>query len=159
VNVDLADRIAALRDEVLDTVERGEQGALNGEIFDATLRCLVAFEATDPGIDLALHDALSRRLAWGDSEHALLAEADEVCERLLASARRALREPSEEMLVVEAVTQIACTAARIVANAAIARAGTDRAAVLREQAALKRLREAVARQQEELARLGDPLAE
>jgi len=150
----LAERVAVLRDEVLDTAERGEAGALSGEIFDATIRCLYSFEQTDPGIDLSLHDALSRRLAWGDDEHALLAEADEVCERLIASVQRALLQPAEEMLVAEAVTQVACTASRIVANAAVGRAGTDRAALLREEGSLTRLKKAVARQEEEMTVLG-----
>lgn len=155
----LADRVAVLRDEVLDTAERGDAGALSGEIFDATVRCLLAFEQTDPGIDLGLHDALSRRLAWGDDEHELLAEADEECERLLMSVQRALRQPAEEMIVAEAVTQVACGAARIVANAAVSRSGTDRAALLREEGSLTRLKKAITRQEEEMARLGQRSSE
>ena len=149
----LAERIMALRDEVLDTAERGDSNPLGAEIFDATVRCLASFEATDPGIDLALHDSLSRRLAWGDDEHAVLADADDVCSRLLSAAQRALRSATEEMVVGEAVTQVGCTAARVVATAAIGRAGRDRAMLLREQASLTRLRAASERQLQELDEL------
>lgn len=138
----LAERVAVLRDEVLDIAERGES-ALGAEVFDATLRRLASYEHTDPGLDLGLHDALSRRLAWGDDEHELLVECDEVCERLLAAAQRALRDPSEELLVAEAATDVACAAARIVALAAVARAAADRAALLRQEAAIERLRASV----------------
>ncbi|WP_428268817.1 hypothetical protein [Haliangium sp.] len=155
MSANLAERVMALRDEVLDTAERGEPNPLGAEIFDATVRCLASFEATDPGIDLALHDSLSRRLAWGDDEHVVLADANDVCERLLAAAQRALRSAVEEMVVAEAVTQVGCTAARIVATAAVGRAGRDRAMLLREQASLTRLRAASERQSQELQALED----
>jgi len=150
----LAERVAVLRDEVLDTAVRGDSDPLGAEIFDAVIRCLASYEATDPGIDLALHDAVSRRLAWGDDEHTIVTDADDVCERLLTAARRALGSPAEEMTVVEAATQVACAAARIVAMAAVGRAGRDRAALLREHATITRLREAISKQEEELNRLG-----
>jgi len=154
MKTDLAERVVVLRDEVLDTAERGDVNPLGAEIFDATIRCLVSYESTDPGIDLALHDAVSRRLAWGDDEHTVLSDAEDVCERLLAAVQRSLGSPAEEMLVAEAAAQVACAAGRIVAMAAVGRAGRDRAALLREQDSIKRLREAVAKQGEELDELG-----
>jgi len=149
----LAERVFVLRDEVLDTAERGEVNPLGAEIFDATIRCLASYEATDPGIDLALHDTVSRRLAWGDDEHTILADAEDICERLLVAARRSLASPLEEMMVAEAVTQVACGAARLIAMATVGRAGRDRAALLREQAMISRLRAAIEKQEQELARI------
>lgn len=146
MNDSLAERVMILRDEVLDTVERGERNPLGAEIFDAIVRSLASFEATDPGLDLALHDAVSRRLAWGDDEHTVIADAEDVCERLLVAARRALASPADERVVAEAACQVACAAARMVALAAVGRAGRDRAALLREQATIARLREAIAGQ-------------
>jgi hypothetical protein len=149
----LADRIAILRDQVLETAERGEDHPLGAEIFDAVVRSLAVRDATDPGLDLALHDALSRRLAWGDDELAVLADTEAVCQRLLDATRRALDAPTEEV-VAEAVTDVGCAAARIVAMAAVGRAGRERAALLREQGALARLERALERQRAELARFG-----
>jgi len=65
----------------------------------------------------------------------------------------------ELMLIPEAATQVACTAARIVAQAALAGAGAERAALLREEGSLTRLKKAIVRQEEELARLGQPSSE
>ena len=155
MNDSLAERVMVLRDEVLDTVERGERNPLGAEIFDAIVRSLASFEATDPGLDLALHDAVSRRLAWGDDEHAVIADAEDVCERLLVAARRALTSPTEEMVVAEAACQVACAAARMVALASVGRAGRDRAALLREQATIARLREAIAEQDVELKQVDE----
>lgn len=151
----LADRVLILRDEVLDTAARGERNPLGAEIFDAIVRSLASYEATDPGLDLALHDAVSRRLAWGDDEHTVIADAEDVCDRLLMAARRALSSASEEMVVAEAACQVACAAARIVALAAVGRAGRDRAALLRERATITRLQHAVVAQSAELRRLDE----
>src|SRR5690606_3948657 len=105
-----------------DTAERGD-APLGAEIFDAVIRHLASFEQTDPGLDLALYDALSRRLAWGDDELSVLADADDVCARLLHASARALRSADEELLVIDAVAEINCAAARHIATAAIGRAG------------------------------------
>lgn len=149
----LAERIAVLRDEVLDTAEQGDHHARGGEIFDAIVRALMIMDATDPGLDLALHDTLSRRLAWGDDELAVLADAESVCQRLLAAAGRSLRDPQETALVAELVADVGCTAARIIALAAVGRAARERSALMREQASYAGLRTALERQDEELARL------
>jgi hypothetical protein len=149
----LADRLTILRDEVLATAEVGDRDPPGAEVFEAVVRGVATFGETNPGLDLTLHDAIARRLAWGDSEAQVLADASAVCERLLAAAPRALRDPVEGMLVVEIASEVSCAAARIVALAAIGRAGRERAARLREELAQRRLREALSRQKEELARV------
>ncbi len=142
-----------LRDEVLDTVEVGDRDPPGAEVFDAVIRALVAYGESTPGLDLTLHDAVARRLAWGDTESVVLADADSVRVRLIAAAQRAFREPAEELLVLEVTAEVACAASRIVALAAVGRAGRERAARLREELAQRRLGEALARQKEETRRL------
>lgn len=150
---DVAQRVMVLRDEVLDVAEVGEEDPPGAEIFEAIVRALMAEDATSAGLDLALHDAVSRRLAWGEPEDAVLASADLVCRRLLSATQRAFRNPLEEMLVAEVATEVVSAAARIVAQAAVSRAGRERAACLREELAQRSLREALERQSEDLARL------
>jgi hypothetical protein len=157
MSVSLAERVLVLRDEVLQTAEHGDHSPPGAEVFDAIIGCLASYDATDPGLDLALHDALSRRLAWGDDEIALLGEADTVAERVKTAAVRALRDPVEQAVVAEATTEVSCTAARIIATAARGRAASERAALLREEALRNRLREALARQDEEIGRLSGKL--
>lgn len=149
----LADRLMVLRDEVLATAEHGDREPPGAEVFDAIVRALVVYGETSPGLDHTLHDAIARRLAWGDREETVLADAEEVCTRLVAAARRSLRDPMEEMLVDEHATEVACAAARMVAQAAMGRAGRERAARLREELAQRRLKDALRRQEQELARL------
>lgn len=149
----LADRVMVLRDEVLETAELGDSDPPGAEIFDAVVRALVAYNETVPGLDLTLHDAITRRLAWGDEESVVLADANAVCERLIKAAQRAFRDSVEEMLVVELAAEVACSAARIVALAAVGRAGRERAARLREELAHRRLTDALERQQAEMRRL------
>lgn len=155
MNPNLADRVLVLRDEVLDTVEQGSRDPAGAEVFDALVRSVASFGDTVPGLDLTLYDAVARRLAWGDREEAILADADSVCRRLLKAAQRAFRDPAEEMLVVEIATDVLCTTARVVALAAVGRAGRERSARLREELAQRRLRDALTRQAEEERRLGD----
>jgi hypothetical protein len=149
----LANRVIVLRDEVLDIAELGADDPPGAEIFDAIVRAVMAGDATSPGLDLVLHDAVSRRLAWGEPEDAVLSSADMVCRRLLSASQRAFRDPEEEMLVAEVATEVVCAAARIVAQAAVSRAGRERAACLREELAQRRLGDALVRQGEDLAQL------
>ncbi len=149
----LADRVLVLRDEVLDTAEVGEADPPGVESFDAIVRAVLAEEATSPGLDLALHDSISRRLAWGEREDTVLADTDMVCRRLLGASQRAFRDPTEEMLVTEIATEVVCAAARVVAQSALSRAGRERAARLREELAQRRLTEALERQQEDMRRI------
>ncbi|MCE9572560.1 MAG: hypothetical protein K8W52_05340 [Deltaproteobacteria bacterium] len=148
----LADRVMVLRDEVLDTVERGDGDPPGTDVFDAIVRALAAHGETAPGLDLTLHDAIARRLAWGDTEEVLLADADQVVHRLARAVERALRDPLEEMVVLEVAAEVTTAVARIVALAAVGRAQRDRAARSREELAQKRLREALAEQRATLIR-------
>ncbi|HLU64989.1 MAG TPA: hypothetical protein VKZ63_01860 [Kofleriaceae bacterium] len=149
----LPDRIAVLRDEVLATAETGDREPPGAEVFDAVLRLVAARAETSPALDLALHDAISRRLAWGDSEARVLSDAREVCVRLLSASQRALRDPREEQQVAAAVAEAGSAAARIIALLVLGRVARERAAQLREELAQERLSQALERQREELARL------
>ncbi len=153
----LADRVAVLRDEVLATADNSADREPPGsEVFDAVLRGLAV--STETGLDLALHDAVARRLAWGDTEAKVLADAGEVCRRLLAAAQRALRDPGDELQVASAVAEAASAAARIVAMLVLGRVARERAAQLREEMAQERLGQALERQREELTRLEDAVS-
>lgn len=155
----LADRLAVLRDEILDTAELGDQHGRGAELFDAILRQLSTRDETNPGLDLSLHETLSRRLAWGEPEAALLAELDAVCRGLVRAAGRALRDPYDQMDAVRAATDVASAAARLIARAAASRASRERTAERREAAAQERLEEALARQAEAIAELEAALAD
>jgi hypothetical protein len=150
---DLGERVAILRDEVLDIVAGGSEDSPAVAIFDAVVRSLSAGLDTAAGLDLTLHDAVARRLAWGDSEETIVSAAELVFARLARAAQRALRDPDEEMLVLETTADVVAGTARIISLAAVARASRDRAAVMREEAAQRRLREALAEQERNLARL------
>jgi hypothetical protein len=151
--MELGDRLAVLRDEVLDIVAGGSEDAPAVLIFDAVVRALGAGADTSGGLDLTLHDAVARRLAWGDTEETILSDAELVFARLARAAQRALRDPGEEMIVLETAAEVVASAARIVALAAVGRAGRDRAAALREELAQRRLKEALTEQERNLARL------
>jgi hypothetical protein len=151
----LADRIEVLRDELLDTVERGDRDPPGAEIVDALVRSLVT---GDPGaIDLSLRDAVARRLAWGDTEEAVLRDAGEVFARLLRAVPRAIRDPDEQVVIYEVAAEVATSVARVLALAALGRIARDRAACTREELAQRRLRDALAEQQANLARLAAEL--
>jgi len=157
----LADRIQVLRDEVLDTAERGDRDPAGAEVFEAVLRALAINETAggiDP-IDLTLRDAVARRLAWGDSEEQVLADGAEVFQRLLKACARSVRDPDDQSAVVEVAGDVLTALARIVALAAVGRAGRDRAARTREELAQRRLREALLEQQTNLARLRQELGD
>lgn len=148
-----------LRDEVLDTVEHGDRDPPGTEVFDAMLRALSLGMAGEslPGIDLALHDAVSRRLAWGDGEEDVLADSERVFDRLVIATERAFRDPMDRMVVIEAATQVAATVARVVALAAVARAGRDRSARLREEMSQRQLKDVLAKQKSVIAQLENEL--
>lgn len=152
-NDNLAKAIQVLRDEVLDTVSHGDRDPPGTEVFEALLRALSVGGETVPGLDLTLHDAVARRLAWGDSEEAVLADAELVFDRLLISIERAFREPTDRMVVIEAITQVAVTVSRVVALAAVARAGRDRAARMREEMAQRQLKDVLEKQKAAIQRL------
>jgi hypothetical protein len=148
----LADRIGVLRDEVLATADRGDRDPPGAEVFEALIRHLAVTES-GAGIDLTLHDAIARRLAWGDTEETVLGDAGDVFQRLMKACARALRDPDEQMAVTEAAGDILTAVARIVALAAVSRAARDRAARTREELAQRRLRDALTEQTATLARL------
>ncbi len=152
-DVDLSEAVSVLRDEVLDTQEHGDRDPPGSEFFEALLRALAVGGESVPGLDLALHDAVSRRLAWGDSEEVVLADAELVFDRMITAVHRALRDPEDQMVVIEAATLVAVTVARVVSMAAVARASRDRAARLREEMAQRQLKEVLERQKATIAKL------
>jgi hypothetical protein len=156
-DVDMTEAVAVLRDEVLDTVEHGDRDPPGAEVFDAVLRALTVGGESVPGLDLALHDAVSRRLAWGDSEEVVLADAEMVFDRLVTAVERAFRDPADQMVVVEAATLVAVTVARVVSLAAVARASRDRATRLREEMAQRQLKEVLEKQKATITKLESDL--
>jgi hypothetical protein len=153
---ELLERVRVLRDEVLATAEHGDRDPPGAEVFDALLRALQLGGDGDgmPSVlDLGLHDAVSRRLAWGDSEEVLLADAEMVFDRVMTATERAFRDPSDRMVVIEAATQVAVTVARVVSIAAVRRAARDRAARLREEMAQRQLKDVIGKQRQSLVRL------
>jgi hypothetical protein len=152
-DVDLTEAVRVLRDEVLDTVHHGDRDPPGAEVFDALLRALTIGGESVPGLDLTLHDAVARRLAWGDLEEAVLADAELVFDRLMVSVERAFRDLDDQMVVIDAATQVAITVSRVVALAAVARAGRDRAARTREEMAQGQLRDALDKQKATIQRL------
>jgi hypothetical protein len=158
-DADMVDSVFVLRDEVLDTVEHGDRDPPGAEVFEAVLRALAIGGESVPGLDLALHDAVSRRLAWGDSEEVVLADAELVFDRLMVSVGRAFRDPADQMVVIEAATLVAVTVARVVSLAAVARASRDRAARLREEMAQRQLKEVLEKQKATIQKLEHELKE
>jgi len=154
---DLVEAVRVLRDEVLDTVLHGDREPPGAEVFDAVLRALTLGGESVPGLDLALHDAVARRLAWGDGEEVVLADAEAVFDRLMIAVERAFRDPVDQMVAIEAATLVAVTVARVVALAAAARASRERTARLREEIAQRQLEEALQKQQATIALLEDEL--
>jgi hypothetical protein len=152
-DVDLTEAVRVLRDEVLDTVHHGDRDPPGTEVFEALLRALSIGGESVPGLDLALHDAVARRLAWGDSEEAVLADAERVYDRLMTSVERAFRDPTDQMVVIEAATQVAVTVSRVVALAAVARAGRDRATRMREELSQRQLKDVLEKQKAAIQRL------
>jgi hypothetical protein len=154
---DMASAVQVLRDEVLDTVEHGDRDPPGAEVFDALLRTLSIGGESVPGLDLTLHDSVARRLAWGDSEEAVLQDAELVFDRLLVAVDRAFRDPADQMVVIEAATQVAVTVARVVSLAAVSRAARDRADRLREEMSQRQLKEVLEKQKANIIRLEEDL--
>jgi hypothetical protein len=152
-DVDLLESVRVLRDEVLDTVEFGDRDPPGAEFFDALLDALTIGSESVPGLDLSLHDAVARRLAWGDSEEAILADSETVFDRLMVAVERAFRDPADRMVVIEAATQVVATVARVVALAAVGRATRDKAARLREEMSHRQLKEVLDKQRSSIVRL------
>ena len=155
----MVEAVRVLRDEVLDTAEHGDRDPPGAEVFDGLLAMLAVGGESAPGLDLSLHDAVSRRLAWGDTEEAVLADAERVFERVVHAAERAFRDPADQAAVLEAALQASSTVARVVSLAAVARAGRDRAARLREEMIQRQLREVLDRQRSAITSLEDGLGE
>ena len=151
--VDLIEAVKVLRDEVLDTVEYGDRDPPGAEVFDALINALTVGGESVPGLDLQLHESVTRRLAWGDSEEVVLADAESVYDRLLVAVDRAFREPTDRMVVIEAATQVAVTVARVVSLAAVGRASRDRAARTREELAQRQLKDVLEKQRASIVRL------
>jgi len=152
-DVDLVEAVSVLRDEVLDTAEHGDRDPPGAEVFDAIVNALMIGGESIPGLDLALHDSVARRLAWGDSEAVVLSDAEVVFDRLMIAVERALGDPPDRMVIIEAATQIAVTVARVVSLAAVARAARDRAARLREEMAQKQLQVVLDKQRSSIVRM------
>jgi hypothetical protein len=151
--VDLIEAVSVLRDEVLETAEHEDREPPGTEVFDAVLRALAVGGETVPGLDSQLHDAVARRLAWGDSEEVVLADAEIVFDRLLVAVDRAFRDPADRMVLTEAALQVAVTVSRVVALHAAARASRDRADRLREELIQRQLRDVLERQRSSIVRL------
>lgn len=151
----MVEAVSVLRDEVLATADHGDRDPPGAEVFDALIRALASADSLSgfSGIDLALHDSVSRRLAWGHSEELVLADAELIFDRVMIAVERAFRDPADQMVVIEAVTQVAVTVARVASLEAIARAARDRAARIREEMAQRQLREVLDKQHGAVARL------
>lgn len=147
---DLVERVAVLRDEVLDIAGVGASDAC-AEIFEAVLAALTLGTDSIAGIDVTVQDVVARRLAWGDPEAQLLADAEWLFDRLLIAAERAFRDYDDQMVVVEAATQVAVMVSRALARHAVERAARDRASRLREEMAQRQLQDAVDKQAQRLA--------
>jgi hypothetical protein len=81
-----------------------------------------------------------------------------VFDRLMVSAERAFRDPDDQMVVIEAATQVAVMVSRVVAAAAIARATRDRGARMREETTQRQLRDVLEAQRATIERLERELA-
>ena len=152
-DVDLPEAVSVLRDEVLDTALHGDRDLLGAEAFDALIRALTIGGESIPSLDLTLHDSVARRLAWGDREEAVLADAETTFDRLMTAVERAFRDPADRMVVIEAASQVAVTVARVVSLAALARASRDRAERLREEMAQKQLELVLEKQRASIAQM------
>jgi hypothetical protein len=83
----------------------------------------------------------------------VLADAEIVFDRIMTAADRAFRDPADRLVVIEAATQVAVTAARVVSLAAVQRAARDRATRVREEMAQRQLRAVLVKQRANIATL------
>jgi hypothetical protein len=148
---DLVDRVAVLRDEVLDIAAGGSSDGC-AEVFEAVLAALTLGSESIAGIDSTVHDAVARRLAWGDPEAQMLADAEWVFDRLMLAVERAFGDFDDQMVVIEATTQVSMMLSRAIAMHAVARAARDRATRIREEMAQGQLRDAVEKQAQRSAK-------
>ncbi len=147
----LSERFEVLRDEALNTAEYGEESP-GREIFDAISRRLSKLEVVDSDdemeIDLSLHDALSRRLAWGEDPSAVLMDCQEVSQRILEAVRRSFSSADEAITIFAIVTVVSCAASRHLARVTVERASKEKAAVRRELMAQRQLSSVLEHQSE-----------
>lgn len=141
----LGDRFSVLRDEALQCTEYGES-APGSEVFEAILATLVHLGETEPGFDLSLQDALSRRMAWGENPAAIAVDCDAVCQRLLDAVPRSFPDPSETMMVIDIITEVTCAASRHIARLAVQQASKERALERREMMVQRQLAGALSQQ-------------
>lgn len=150
---ELVERVAVLRDEVLDAAGGGASDSCS-ELFEAVLSALTLGSESVAGIEVTVQDAVARRLAWGDPEAQLLADAEWVFDRMMVAVERGFRSADDRMVVIEAMTQVAVMVSRAIAMHAVARAARDRATRLREEMAQRQLRDAVEKQVQRLTERG-----
>jgi hypothetical protein len=156
VHQSLADRFSVLRDEALNCAQYGES-APGSELFEAILASLANLGETEPGFDLSLQDALSRRLAWGDDPSIIAVDCDSVCQRLLAATPRSFPDSGEATVVIAIITEVTCTASRHIARLAVQRASQERALERREMMVQRQLAAALSQQDELIHALTDKL--
>jgi hypothetical protein len=152
-DADLVESVRVLRDEILETAEHGDREPPGSEVFDAVLRALHVGGESVPGLDVQLHEAVSKRLAWGDGEEVVLADAEAVFDRLMIAVERAFRAPADQMVVIEAATLVAVSVARVVSLAAVARASRDRDQRMREEMAQRQLNDVLLKQKAAIVNL------
>jgi hypothetical protein len=147
----IAPRLEVLRDEALNTAEYGPD-ATGSEIFDAVVNRLITMGETEPGLNMSLHDALSRRLAWGENASTVIVDCDSVCKRLVAAVHRSFPDPEESTKIVAVITDVACTAARHIARFAVQGASKERAQHRRELMVQRQLSSALEQQEDLIQR-------
>ena len=153
-DVDLVEAIRVLRDEVLDTVEHGDRDPPGAEVFDAIVSALADRRRIDPGPRSRRCTTRSRAGSRGATARRSCSRMPRcVFDRLMIAVDRALRDPPDRMVVIEAATQVAVTVARVVSLAAVARAARDRAARLREEMAQKQLEVVLEKQRASIVRM------
>ena len=147
----LTEKVLILRDEVLNLAEVASHDSPPGEeVFDAVLRRLDGSHLGDV-LDPLLEAGVSERLAWGESELAILDNVDHVCRRLYGAAERSFRDPQESAAVIQATMSVACDAAKVVALAGASRAERARASHMREEVVQGRLKTALESQKKKLS--------
>lgn len=146
----LSERFEVLRDEALNTSEHGEE-APGREIFDAISYRIDNLQeserADEMDIDLSLHDALSRRLAWGEDPTTVLLDCQEVSQRVLDAVRRSFSISEEAIAIIAIVTVVSCAASRHLARLSVERASKEKGKLRREMMAQRQLK-AVLEEQE-----------
>ena len=138
----LRERIEVLRDEALNTAEFGPD-APGSEIFDAIVGRMDVRSETDAGLDMTLADSIRRRLAWGEDPTTVIVDCDSICKRLIGAAQRSFPDPEEATQVIQVVTGVACSVARLISRLAVQRASQERGLQRRELMVQRQLRSAL----------------